>query len=42
MAEPVTIGEILDQARNGEEFGAALMGLFRVLEQKMDEEDQSS
>lgn len=29
---PVTIAEQLDAAKNGEEFGQVLMGLFRTLD----------
>lgn len=38
MTDPKTFPEKLDAARNGEEFAAALMGLFNALEQAREEE----
>lgn len=37
MSEPVTLAEALDEAKNGEEFGQALQGLFSFLEKQRDE-----
>lgn len=38
-AEPKTVAERLDAARDGEEFGAVLMGLFAALDRARDEAD---
>jgi hypothetical protein len=39
MPEPRTAAERLDAARNGDEFGAVLSGLFSSLENARDEEE---
>ena len=36
----MTFPEMLDNAKNGDEFGAVIQGLFKFLEQKMDEENE--
>lgn len=38
MNEPKTTAEKLDAARNGDEFAAAIQGLFAALETAMDKE----
>ena len=38
MSEPKTVAEKLDAARNGEEFGQVLNGLFAALDQARAEE----
>ena len=39
MTQPQTIVEQLDAAKNGEEFGLALGGLFATLEKLRDQEE---
>lgn len=38
MSDPKTLAEQLDAARNGEEFGSVIQGLFRTVEQQMDDD----
>jgi hypothetical protein len=38
MSEPKTVAEQLDAAQTGEEFGNVILGLFKTLEEKMDNE----
>lgn len=38
MIEPKTLAEHLDAAQTGDEFGAVIQGLFKTLEQQMDDE----
>lgn len=38
MSDPKTLAEQLDAARNGEEFGQVIQGLFRTVERQMDDD----
>ena len=38
MSDPKTVAEQLDAAESGEEFGNVILGLFKTLEEKMDNE----
>ncbi|MGB0972379.1 MAG: hypothetical protein ACPGVG_15680 [Mycobacterium sp.] len=38
MSGPKTLAEQLDAARNGAEFGQVIQGLFRTVEQQMDDD----
>ncbi len=38
MSDPKTLAEQLDAARNGEEFGQVIQGLFGDLKRQMDDD----